>query len=150
MSHFNHFNLFHPNQSGFRANHSCHTALTNLIDQWLININNDKITGAVFVDFAKAFDVINHSLLLKKFKIYGLSHDTLKFMSSFLSERKIVSDSGNESALLANNYGVPQGSVLGPILFSIYKNDLPLSVNTPCELFADDTTVHTSHSHFSE
>ena len=145
LKHFNHFDLFHPNQSGFRANHSCHTALTNLVDQWISNINNNKITGVLIVDFAKAFDVIDHSLLLRKLKIYGFSSSALMLISSFLSERKqVVSADGFNSNLSPVNYGVPQGSVLGPILFCIYINDLPLSVNTLCEMFADDTTLHSS------
>lgn len=146
LNHFNEFSLFHPNQSGFRPNHSCHTALTNLVDQWLTNINNNEITGVLFVDFAKAFDVIDHTLLIRKLKAYGLSHNTLKLMSSFLSDRKqMVSVDRVKSQLLPISYGVPQGSVLGPILFSIYINDLPLFIEPPCELFADDTTIHTKH-----
>ena len=147
VNHFNHFNLFHPCQSGFRANHSCHTALTTLVDTWLKNINNNEITGVLMVDFAKAFDVIDHSLLLRKLHMYGLSNDTLQFMSSFLCDRnQLVSITDSKSTLLPMKYGVPQGSVLGPLLFSIYINDLPLILSALCQLFADDTTLHTSHS----
>ena len=144
-------NLFHPNQSGFQKYHSCHTALANLVDTWLANMNNNKFTGVLFVDFAKAFDVIDHTLLLQKLQLYGLSNNTLKLLSLFLENRKqCVSFDRNESSLLPIIYGVPQGSILGPILFSIYINDLPLCLKAQCEMFADDTTLHTSHSKIEE
>ena len=147
LNHFNTYKLFHDKQSGFRQHHSCHTALTNIVDQCLGNINNDEITGLLIVDFMKAFDVIDHNLLLRKLELYGLSHCTLKLMASFLSDRKqSVSINDTQSPFLGNMHGVPQGSVLGPVLFSIYINDLPISVRVPCELFADDTTLHTSHA----
>ena len=148
LNHFIKYNLFHPNQSGFRKNHSCHTALTNLIEQWHLNINKDQFTGAAFVDFAKAFDVIDHNLLIKKLLLYGLSSKTVKFLSSFLgSRRQKVYQSMMCSEFLPIEYGVPQGSILGPILFSIYINDLPLYISSNCELFADDTTLHNTHKH---
>ena len=88
LAHFNKNNLLHPNQSGFRENHSCHIALTSLVDQWLSSINDNKFCGAVFVDFAKAFDVIDHDLLLRKLVVYGLSQGTLTLLASFLTDRK--------------------------------------------------------------
>ena len=145
LSYFTAHKLFHPNQSGFRENHSCHTALTNLIEQWQLNINSDLLTGSVFVDFAKAFDTIDHNLLLRKLTIYGLSPQTLKLIASFLTNRRqAVYQDSLVSPLMPIKYGIPQGSVLGPILFSIYINDLPLFISSSCELFADDTTMHTT------
>ena len=148
LLHLNSNNLLHPNQSGFRKKHSCHTALTSIVDKWLQNINQNEFCGALFVDFKKAFDVIDHSLLLLKLEIYGYSADTLSLLTSFLADRQqYVHMKSSTSTLLPLHYGVPQGSILGPLLFSIYINDLPLHIQSAlCELFADDTTIHTSNS----
>ena len=94
-----------------------------------------------------AFDVIDHDLLLRKLTLYGLSNDTLHLISSFLSNREqLVCINTIKSDFLPIKYGIPQGSVLGPLLFSLYINDLPLFIKPLCELFADDTTIHSSHS----
>ncbi|MCB4744594.1 MAG: hypothetical protein LGB07_02925, partial [Sulfurovum sp.] len=107
--------LIHPNQYGFREHHSCHTALTTLVDTFNKNINNSEFTGVLFVDFAKAFDVIDHDLLLRKLALYGLSNDTLHLISSFLSNREqLVCINTIKSDFLPVKYGIPQGSVLGP------------------------------------
>ena len=145
LKHLNDNRLLHPNQSGFRENHSCQTALTHLVDHWLHNINSNKFNGVLFVDFRKAFDVISHDLLLRKLSIYGVSSSTLAFLSSYLTGRhQCVHAHSRRSSLLRLKHGVPQGSVLGPLLFSVYVNDLPLYLQALCELFADDTTIHTS------
>ena len=102
------------------------------------------------MDFAKAFDVIDHDLLLRKLTLYGLSNDTLRLISSFLSNREqLVCINTIKSNFLPVKYGIPQGSVLGPLPFSLYINDLPLFIKALCELFADDTTIHSSHSNLN-
>ena len=145
LKHLNDNRLLHPNQSGFRENHSCQTALTHLVEHWLHNINSNKFNGVLFVDFRKAFDVISHDLLLRKLSIYGVSSSTLAFLSSYLADRhQRVYAHSRRSSLLRLKHGVPQGSVLGPLLVSICVNDLPLYLRALCVLFADNTTIHTS------
>lgn len=139
-----HKNLLHTNQSGFRKNHSCETALCQLTDSWLRHINNGRIIGSVFIDFTKAFDMVNHEVLLNKLEIYGFHSSCLDLFKSYLSNRsQSVLAHGELSSPINISRGVPQGSILGPILFSLYINDLPLYIApTTCELFADDTSIH--------
>ena len=147
LMHLDKYNLLHPNQSGFRKKHSCQTALTSLVDQWLTNINNDEFNGVIFIDFKKAFDVIDHSLLLRKLALYGMSDCAMELFRSYLNNRQQCVNVGTrKSSLSTLIYGIRQGSVLGPILFSLYINDLPLYITALCELFADDTSLHNHHT----
>ena len=149
--HFDSFDLLSKNQSGFRKNHSCHTALTNMVDEWLRNINESRLSGALFIDFAKAFDVIDHKLLCKKLILYGITGKSLQIITSFLNNRvQYITLNSKTSNTQPVKYGVPQGSILGPLLFAIYVNDLPLHIQEKCEIFCDDTTIHTSHSNIHE
>ena len=112
------------------------------MDTFYKNTNKNEFTEVLFVDFAKAFDVIDHNLLLRKLPLYGLSNETQHLMSSLLSNREqLVCINTIKSDFLPVKYGIPQGSVLGPLLFSLYINDLPLFIKALCELFADDTTL---------
>jgi len=147
-------NLFYPLQSGFRPGHSCETALLHLVNRWLISVNEGKITGAVFLDLSKAFDLVNHNLLLNKLAIYNCSKTALNFFSSYLNNRtQYVVVNGNKSNAGVLQHGVPQGSILGPLLFTIFINDLHLSLSDKSitlSSFADDSTIDASSKSVKE
>ena len=148
LMHLDKYNILHSNQSGFRKKHSCETALASLVEQWLTNINNDEFNGVIFIDLKKkAFDVIDHSLLLRKQALYEMSDSAMELFRSYLNNRQQCINVGTrKSSLSTLMYGIPQGSVLGPILFSLYINDRPLYITALCKLFADDTPSHNHHA----
>ena len=157
--HLNTHNLIHPYQSGFRPKHSCHTALVHLCDTWLNAINKSEMIGSVFLDFKKAFDLVNHHVLLKKIAQYFPNSTLFKFLESYLSNRsQYVFLNGSTSAKKTITSGVPQGSILGPLFFLIYINDLPLhlyihplhpNTKTNNELFADDASIYSMNKNIS-
>ena len=113
--------LFYKFQYGFRPKHSTAHALTNITEEIRDSLDKNKYSCAVFVDFQKAFDTVNHSILLAKLEHYGIRGTINKWFESYLSNRKhFVSINGFDSDLHDVNHGVPQGSVLGPLLFLIY------------------------------
>jgi hypothetical protein len=140
--------LFYTYQSGFRKYHSCQTALTALCDTWLESINKTHLTGAVFLDFRKAFDLIDHSILLRKIDVYFQNTLVTSLVRSYLSNRtQYVQFNGKSSSKALMKCGVPQGSILGPLFFCLFINDLPISLkdtNVDCDMFADDNTLHSN------
>ena len=131
-------------QSGFRPMHSCVTALTKLIDEWLTNMDNGELNGVVFLDLKKAFDLVNHYILLQKLRIYNVSDKTLNWFESYLFARTQRVKIGNiYSDPKLTKTGVPQGSILGPLLFIVYINDMSLYLeNSSLDLYADDSTLY--------
>lgn len=140
-------NILHPSQSGFRKHHSTTTTLLDVQDFILSNMDKGNVTAALFLDLKKAFDTINHWLLIDKLKKHGISGNELSWFISYLSGRtQAVKISNSLSQFSHINIGVPQGSILGPLLFIIYVNSLPLYVNCKTVMYADDTTLLFSSS----
>ena len=132
-----------PNQYGFRPSHSASMALLDLYDKLSENIENRKYVIGIFIDLQKAFDTVNHDILLKKLHHYGIRGIALKWFSNYLSDRtQYVSINNVSSDLKSICCGVPQGSILGPLLFLLYVNDLVNSSDLLYFiLYADDTSI---------
>ena len=130
-------------QSGFRPLHSTVTALLDITNEWYFNIDKGMTNMAVFLDLAKAFDTVSHTVLLRKLELYGIVGTTIDWFSSYLSNRQqqcIVE--GSLSTPQTVTCGVPQGSILGPLLFLIYINYLPQClIHTKPHMYADDTIL---------
>ena len=140
------YGLLLVSQSGFRKFHSCHTTLTKLVDSWLKAIDNGEMTGLLLVDFRKAFDLVDHDILMKKLTIYKFDDTALKWFQSYIDGRtqKVVVGAHMSDKQDVTS-GVPQGSILGPLLFIIFINDLSLYTELcNIDLYADDTNLHVS------
>ena len=135
---------FSPNKSGFLRGHSTATAQIKLTDDWRKSLDEKQEVGVVAIDLSKAFDCICHNLLLAKSKAYGLHDTALKLLRSFLHERKQrVMCNNSCSNWTPIRCGVPQGSLLSPLLFNIFMNDINEAVNdSSLRLYADDTTQY--------
>ena len=151
VKHFTELDIFYEMQHGFREKRSCETQLIMLIDELAKNMQMGKQTDLILLDFSKAFDKVAHEKLLLKLHHYGIRGDTLKWIKDFLDNRKqAVVINGINSEKIPVSSGVPQGSVLGPILFLAYINDLPEQVKSRVRLFADDTALYLAISSTTE
>ena len=137
---------FSPNLSGYLKGHSCCTALLKMSEDWRACLDRREAVAVVAVDLSKAFDSVCHPLLLAKLKAYGFTDDALELMTAYLTgRRQRVKLDGVYSSWRTITTGVPQGSLLGPLLFNMYVNDLNYFVsNTSLRLYADDTTEYAS------
>ena len=144
------YDVLSESQYGFRSNRSTSMALIELLEKLTNSIDDKKITVGVFIDLKKAFDTINHKLLLKKLEFYGIRGIVLKWVESYLSNRKqYVYFNGIRSDQLQIKCGVPQGSILGPQFFILYINDICNCSNIlQFILFADDTNIFYSSSQY--
>ena len=134
--------ILYDYQSGFRKNHSTDTCLSFLNDKILKGFDDGLVTGMILIDLQKAFDLINHDILLKKLSIIGFSDCTVKWFKSYLSNRQFMVNLENSFSKVSSiSCGMPQGSILGPLLFLIFVNDMWMAVKCDLFLYADDTCL---------
>ena len=145
MKHLERHSILCDNQHGFRKYRSCESQLITTVDDLAKNLDNGHQTDMILLDFSKAFDKVNHHSLLVKLKHYGIRGEILSWIEDFLNKRsqKVLLEGAFSSTSTVLS-GVPQGTVLGPLLFLIYINDLPnyVSPGTQVKLFADDSAVY--------
>lgn len=142
-SHLLEHNLQNEHQWGFRPKRSTEDALLYMTEKWRKAIDSGKVVGIVFIDFKKAFDSVSHQILLKKLSACGVSGDCLSYLESYLLDRKQSTTVNGAISNVANvEYGVPQGSLVGPPCFSAYVNDMQENLGCDLDQFADDSTLH--------
>ena len=143
--------IFHANLMGFRKNRSTLTAALQMYDRWVSGARHGRLNGVVLLDLLAAFDLVDSKLLVEKLRIYGMEDDFAERVTCYLTNRKqavwidhILSD------WLDVSVGVPQGSILGPLLFIIFANDLPQCLTCQVDSYADDSTLTSTKDSIEE
>ena len=152
VSFFNKFSLFSEHQYGFRKKRSTKDAIFDFLENIYDALDSKLHNISILIDLKSAFDTVNHEILLKKLDLYGIRGHALGLMKSYLMDREFSVQINKEvSSKKCVNIGIPQGSILGPILFIIYINDLPLvSEILSSTLYADDTNFSLNHRNYLE
>ena len=136
--------ILHPMQFGFRPGHTTQDVLVSMTENWRKAVDDNKLVGSVMLGLSKAFDSVDHSILLQKLERYGVKNEEIKWFRGYLNERRQrVQVSEAKTAWCDVRKGVPQSSILGHLLFTLYANDLP-SVVEHCQVkqYVDDTTLY--------
>ncbi|MEW8545747.1 MAG: reverse transcriptase family protein [Candidatus Thiodiazotropha sp.] len=145
MKHMTENKLFTESQYGFREKRSCILQLLDVLDDLTSAYDSSKQTDVIYLDIKKAFDTVPHRRLLLKLQAYGFGGEIVSWIKDFLNDRRQkVIVNGEDSDWQEITSGIPQGSVLGPVLFIIYINDLPDTLRSVCKIFADDSKIYRS------
>ena len=137
--------LVTDNQWAYRKGYSTELPLVHLTETWRHSIDSGYVVGVAFIDFKKVFDCVDHDILLNKLRCqFGMRSSLLNWLTSYLTSRlQYTVLNGQRSSLCSMSSGVPQGSVLGPTLFTLYTSDLVASIYSgSVYMYADDTTVY--------
>lgn len=146
LNFFNTNELLFPGQHGFRSNHGCETLLHEIISDMNLILSQKKVGFFLFIDYRKAFDLVDSNILLAKLEAYGFSETAMKLLRNYFTNRTQKTRYDNQfSSFMEVLLGVPQGSILGPLLFLIFINDLPYFLEkVVTKMFADDTALFSS------
>ena len=153
MSFLDSKNILYKHQYGFRPKHSTIHPILHLLDDCATNNNRipKNYTMTILCGLSKAFDVINHKILLKKLNFYGIRGTAGKWLESYLTNRKqLVEIKDAKSKTLGIECGVPQGSILGPLLYLLYVNDICFASDCNILSFADDTSLYLADSNLAK